>query len=260
MYKRKILLHEDLENEYERYIEENYPELVDFYQDFIKHIIIDGENLKIIDEYSEKYKKIADYEGLLLDLCNVSLDKIILSELDFSSVTHPFCTLTSQDIIDKTKDNIYNSYSLPILRKVVKSRESSVRLSKWISRFWVDQRDFTIVDNYIYENKDNFYEYVLKKIHKDSQIRIITAVNRGNNKLGIENCFKNHPFNQWNIQVDFIKSKRDQHAREIITEKYYIEIEKGFAVFGKYRKTDQANINISLLADVRNRQLSYQIV
>ncbi|GAF66058.1 hypothetical protein BTS2_2958 [Bacillus sp. TS-2] len=89
-----------------------------------------------------------------------------------------------------------------------------------------------------------FLDYFLKHVKEGANIKLHTILNNKNTISNLISTFTNPPFDRWNISLYLFRRRRDQHAREIITNKYYIEIEKGMAVFGRYGNTDQTNITI----------------
>jgi len=245
LYRRKIVLNEELQKEYEDFFKNNRSDLADSYESFFQEIIQYEGNFKIVPSPQDDTERIS-YPDKLKDVCLITEDKLLLSELNEQSFNqNDIIKLSSDEIIDKNHDNPLNEFRLPIIRKVIKNRELSNDLSSWLSRFLKTETNLTIIDNYIYENKDQFYRYFLTHVPLNANIDIYTLLNNGNDENNLVHTFTTYPFNAWNIDVNIISSKKDQHARDIITDKYYIEIDKGMRVFGTRGFTEQSNITIS---------------
>jgi hypothetical protein len=249
LYKRKIILHNDLLKYYEEHFQYSAPHLMDLFQTFYQMIIIQAENTKILKNYKRVVNTNDDYLDLLINLCISSEDKILLIEkepedLDSLEKLYNITSLNSDRVLDKDDKNILNEYRLPIIRKVVRRGELSDSLSNWLSKFIKTESNFKIIDNYIFENRENFLTYFLKHVRKGSKIEIHTMLNNNNTEEELKRVFLNQPFDDWAFTIKLIENKKEQHAREIITDRYYIEIDKGMAVFGDRGKTHQANITI----------------
>lgn len=62
-------------------------------------------------------------------------------------------------------------------------------------------------------------------------------------------------FKDWKFELFLINSKKEQHARNIFTNKYYIHIEKGMAVFGKRGVSHQSDITIDYKKNIATYQM-----
>lgn len=257
LYRRKLVIHQDLEEEYINYFTNVRPDLLDLFMTFFSSIVTQQDNVKIISLYKKTSFTSNEYFNVLLGVCMETHDKILLSNLSTPEFEHTIknqsiCKLSAEKVVDRNDDNLLNSYRLPIIRKVINPDQSSTDLSKWITRFIIDQNDFLIIDNYLYENRDQFLNYFLKNVNLNANIEIYTMVNNGNSESNLIATFKNSPFNKWNFNIHIITRKKDQHARDIFTDKYYIEIDKGMMVFGHNDKTHQANINIAYKKEIHD--------
>ncbi|MEM5592080.1 hypothetical protein AAHH67_10695 [Niallia circulans] len=258
---RRIILHPELEQEYYEYFSNEKPELLDQFMEFYSNIIIQEENSKMISSYVETYQKNDKYTNLLLNICNTTEDKILLTEsrneiIQIQENIDQLEIIDSVKMLDRNDCNSLNNYRLPIIRKVVQNGESSAGLSKWMSKFIKTEDKFIIIDNYIYKNRYRFRNYFLKYVKPTAEIEIYTLLPDGMSETDIINAFKGSHFKNWNIvKIIFIKDKKEQHARDIITDQYYIEIDKGMRVFGVGGQTEQSNITISYKNDIFDQSI-----
>lgn len=255
IHRRRLVLSENLENYYSNYFESNRPDLLDSYHQFIENCILYEDNSRFVNnsKADSRLSKIFDNE-FYIELCRVACltdDKIILSQL--GEVLESACfigitILSTIDILDESKENLLNNYRLPIIGKRIGAGESCESLSEWFSRFLKTESEFEIIDGYIYQNRFNFYLYFLRHIPRGSKIRISTLEDIDNRLMAvtIKAAFTNPPFNSWKIEISIIPNKKEQHARNIITNKYFIVIDKGMRIFGNGRdhQTEQSDIHI----------------
>ncbi|NFE95944.1 hypothetical protein FDF12_07490 [Clostridium botulinum] len=247
-----VNLNYELEEKYEEYFRNNRPELLCSYQDFIKNMTYSSEGAKIIDslnQYSE-VDKITDeeYYNILISTCYSTKDKILMSDKCDTFITDlkniGIEVVKSNQMLDVNDSNIINSYSLPITGKKICHGLSSEEVSKWIGRFLEDETDIEIIDGYIYQNAYNFYNYFLKYIKHGSNLKIYTFLDKIVED-DIISEFTSERYKYWNIEIFIFQSKKQQHARNIFTNKYYIHLEKGMAIFGRNGITDQSDVNIA---------------
>lgn len=265
LYKRKLIIHDDLVNEYFNYFQEVRPDLLDSFMSFYNIIVTQQDYSKFISSYNKINDTNNNYYDILLSISKESPDKILLSDIndvnfDQAIYNNSISKINTSRILDRDDDNLLNNYRLPIIRKVIKSNESSTKISKWLSRFIRDENNFIIVDNYLYENRNLFLHYFLKYIKIGANIEIHTMIHHPNTMHNLINTFKSPPFNKWNFKIFIIGNKRDQHARDIFTDKYYIEIDKGMKVFGQGDKTHQANITITYKDKILDNNLPPSVV
>ncbi|MBH0164367.1 hypothetical protein IHV12_05530 [Fictibacillus sp. 7GRE50] len=260
LYKRKLVIHDDLQNQYFDYFEKERPDLCDMFITLFQTLVSQQDNVKIIESYSNKNLTSNAYYNTLLGISNVTEDKILLSNCtakDFceSVSSNSINKLSSKDVLNRSNNNLLNNYRLPIIRKVIRANQSSNDLSNWLSRFLNNQDNFIIIDNYIYENRTQFLKYFLSNVKPGAYIQIFTMINKGNNESKLKSTFQSAPFNKWNFKIHIVTRKVDQHARDIITDQYYIEIDKGMMVFGRNGLTHQANITITYKEDIQDDTL-----
>lgn len=256
--RRMIVFHSDLEDIYEGYFKANRADLIDIYYSFVSSILYNAKHAKLLDDYSEDSKLNAMFAGdknsrVLANVCNSTEDRIILSGLISATLTkelekdHSIYTYTSMDIVDTKKNTILNQYRLPLFKRIPQGA-NSMELGKWLGRFLKFEKEITVIDNHLYENADNFYNYFLNHVDNSTRIKIITKLGHGITSSDIINKFKSPPFTSWNIdEIHLIRAKRQQHARNIITDNFIILIDKGMAVFGTGHAsglTDQSDISI----------------
>lgn len=248
---RRMVIHADLEESYAEFFENQRPDLVDHYREFIKQTLTYAESVKILGSYADNANTVIlnnRYLKLLTDVCLATHDKILFSDLFSAYVTYinqwGVNWFNRKTMVDRQNSNsILNQYRLPLIRKVVRRGNSSNALSVWMSKFLNGENSLTIIDGYLYENSDNFYRYFLRHVPNGATIKLYTLKN-GRTNSAIIRKFRSAPFNNWNFEIELILSKKDQHARDIFTSKYYIEIDKGMGVFGTSGRTHQANITI----------------
>ncbi|NUU61257.1 hypothetical protein [Paenibacillus agri] len=270
--RRKLIIHHELENIYESYFKHDRPELFDIYAAFVSSILNNEMYSKVVDNINESpvvelIFPDSNNNRIVTNVCNSTEDKILMSELlnDFEKEKleneMSISSFNSTEILDENKPTILNHYKIPIFKRVPQG-ENSFALSKWLGRFLKNEKEITIIDNFLYENSINFYNYVIKYIDKDANIKLITMVNNRNTEANIINKFKSSPFDLWNIsEIHIVNMKREQHARNILTENYIIMIDKGMAVFGTGRvnNTDQSDITINYRSKVQEYSLPLNI-
>lgn len=263
IHKRKLTLHTKLEIEYEEYFKKSRPELLDLYHNFISSSLINLDDVNILTNYVEnpliEQIPLTNYFKTLLNICDMTKDKIVFSNLLNGYI--PQLMPLGIDIYDNIRildtqgSHILNEYRIPIIRKIVKRGHSCLSLSNWLSRFLVTESNFIIIDGYIYENSDGFFNYFLNNVKSGSKITLYTLLNNGNTIANIVNKFNSPPFKNWNFEIFIIPNKRVQHARDILTDNYYIEIDKGMGVFTRSGNTDQANIAVEYKNKIADKSL-----
>ncbi|MGG1140363.1 hypothetical protein [Bacillus mycoides] len=246
--RRKIILNDQLQDSYEEYFRDTRPDLLDVYMQFIVNAVQSVDNVKVIGSTLENPTNLDEYIDVLIDMAIDTEDKILLTDL-----LHPKLTtcqfsginkLDSDNIFNKKKENILSKYRLPIIRKCIQRGQPNLDLAEWLSRFWRSESEFIVIDNYIYENRAQFLSYFLNYIPKGTTIHLYTMLNHGNTEQNLKSVFRGTPYSDWNFKFNIIGNKKDQHARDIFTNQYYIEIDKGMGVFGRNGRTDQSNITI----------------
>lgn len=254
----------ELEDNYDKYFQNKRMDLLDMYRTFISNIITTNEYSKLIEElpeYNEINTLVNDgYYKNLLSVCFNSSDKILLSDdncpYDSKLIDLGITKVRNNEILDVNSNNIFNFYVLPIFaRRITVGLPSSV-IGKWIGRYLENETDIEIIDGYIYQNIDNFNEYFLKYIKHGANIKIYTIIDRGCTKTDIINEFKSSKYLLWRIEVFIISSKKEQHARNIFTNNYYIHLEKGMNIFGKDGFTYQSDVTVGFRRDAGKYEIS----
>ncbi|WP_435164475.1 hypothetical protein [Paenibacillus glycanilyticus] len=263
--RRRIVLHDELIDIYEEYFRVTRSDYFDLFSTFLSAILNNEKYSEIIDDYVDEpvvhmLFPHSRKDRVLANICNNTRDKLLLSN---TIEAYPkselekrlnIKTYNAADIIDIKKSTILNSYKIPIFKRVARGGNSS-NLSSWLGRFLLNEDEITIIDNYLYENSDNFYNYILNHIDNQANIKLITKLNGRTTENDLINKFMAPPFNSWNItEILVVSGKREQHARNIVTNNYIIMIDKGMAVFGTgtANVTDQADISIHNKEDVQD--------
>jgi len=250
---------------YQKRFEEKHPELLQVYQYWMAANINDAERFNFVDNIYEEnptIKKWAmgdDYLNILLNTTYSTEDRIVLTEIlnnmGFDAEPLGIHRMNSHLILDREANTYYNSYRFPILRKRIEAGESSFELSRWLSRIIRHERKFTIIDNYVWQNINSLKQYFLPHVRKGAKIKIYTYLEK---KRDIEDCvreFQKQEYRKWDIRIFLVTDKRDQHARNILTENYFINLDKGLAIFGRDGRTDQSDINIDFIENVEDTAL-----
>jgi hypothetical protein len=123
---------------------------------------------------------------------------------------------------------------------------NSKELSNWLSRYIREDDYIVIYDNYIgsQENIKHFKKYILKHIKNGANIQIYTIESDNIKKKDIIKAFEDSFYNSWNIEVYLVASKKDNHPRMIVTQKYNISLERGVSAFGELGECYQTVLDI----------------
>ncbi len=249
--RKRVTLNDDLVVYYETYFESQQADLLEDYQLWFANQVLYTDHVKFVgnDLTSVEIDNIIsdDYLNLLTTITYQTEDKIVFSELlDGDEVNLKAIGLLQMKvdrILDRHEDNYYNSYRLPIIRKRIEVDKSSSGLSNWLKKIIQTETYFEIIDGYIYQERANFKTYFLAYIPHQATIKIFTILD-GITETDLINEFSGPDYQHWTIEVYLIRSKREQHARNILTNNYFIQLEKGMRIFGRRGKTDQSDINI----------------
>ncbi len=189
----------------------------------------------------------------MLNIAYLNEDRIIFSELLQSYETalegKNILQMNIDRILDRDDINHYNNYRFPIIRKRISKGESSSDLSQWLKRIIKTETDIKIIDGYIYQERENFKNYFLPHISHKATIKIYTFLDHIS-QSDVINKFTGADYSNFNIEVFLIPSKRDQHARNILTNSYFIHLEKGLRIFGRNGQTDQSDITVDYITNI----------
>lgn len=259
IYKRKICLSEGLENHYLSYFENEKPDLLYIYHDLMAELLTYEDNVKIISEFESNIDIFEngcerttgldiEYLQSLVDTCYNSNDKIIISNIlesyNNKLENKGISIINLEGIVNYSENNVLNSYRLPIIRKRIRASQQNSELSNWLKRFILDTSKLIIIDGYIYENSEQFLKYFLCHVPYGVSIRLYTLLNNGNTENEIRRKFTTGVYGSWSIEIFIISDKKEQHARNIYTDKYFISIDRGMGVFGRNGQTLQTDIAI----------------
>ncbi len=248
--RKRVNMNDDLLVYYETYFEDQGQDLFEEYQMWFSNQVLYSEHVKFVqnnlsahaaDSISDEYLKI------LVNIAYLNEDKIIFSELlenNYDNLKRiGILQMNIDRILNTNEDNYYNSYRFPIIRKRIAYGDSSADLSNWLRRIIQKETEFEIIDGYILQEINNFKTYFLPHVQANATIKIYTILDRISGSDLTDEFF--HPFySRWNIEIYLIQSKRYQHARNILTDNYFIQLEKGMRIFGENGLTDQSDITV----------------
>ncbi|MCK4260294.1 MAG: hypothetical protein KAX49_15060 [Halanaerobiales bacterium] len=256
--RRKIIVNFDLEAYWRNFFEEECPELLSFYETFLSDFVLYADDCELLERYivsdkaNQHFDDNDDYKKLLYNICSSTKDKILFTELMdnlINSIQNEVDIYNVARILDQVEEHALNLYRLPIVNKQIVRGDSNVALSNWLKRFIESEMDLIICDNYVCENEDNLLNYILVHIPNGSKIKVYTLdpclKNNRMNEKDIKDLFLKAPFASWDFEVHLVGNKKDNHSREIVTNDYIINLDKGLATFGRMGKTDQSVININ---------------
>ncbi len=229
------------------------------YQDFISSLAYCDSDCEILPHYlvsnivNQLFDDNDDYKKLLYNISSSTKDKMLFTELMdnlINSIQSEVDIYNVARIFDRVEEHALNLYRLPIVNKQIIPGECSVALSNWLKKFIEGETDLKICDNYVCENKDNLLDYILVHIPNGSKIKVYTLdpCHKKYSKMNeqdIKDLFLKYPFSSWNFEVYLVENKKDNHSREIVTNDYIINLDKGLATFGRWGKTAQSVININ---------------
>ena len=261
--KQRINLNDDLQVYYEVYFETQRSDLLEDYQQWFANQVIYADyvtftpnnlsNTEIDNSVND------DYLRTLLNITYVNQDKIVFSELlnsyDRTLKNIGILQLNIANILDRSVNNYYNDYHFPITRKRIIAGQSSRKLSNWLKRILQTEIDFEIIDNYIYTERDNFKRYFLPHVQHGATLKIYTISSRGVQIADLIREFSSSDYTNWQIELYLIQSKRDQHARNILTNNYFVHLEKGMRIFGRNGRTDQSDINVDYRKNITSTSM-----
>lgn len=254
--RRKIILHTDLEECWRDYFEAKHPELLMLYEQFISDTVLYADKCELLDHYSvsqnadQLFKADESYKKLLYNISQSSKDKILFTDMIDDLIKSPLSEVdiyNTTRILDHTEENPLNSYRLPIVNKQIPFGDHSSTLCNWMKKFWEGDSEVIICDNYIYANHQHLLDYFLQHYTNGSKIKLYTLIPRGKTDQDVIDLFINPPFDQWVFELNILNDRKEHHSREIVTSKYLIQLDKGFAVFGRNGQTDQSVIHVDYL-------------
>ncbi len=260
---KRVNLNDDLIDHYEDFFLAANPGFLDYYETWIANRMQYSDSINILSNglanHSVNQLFDDDYLRTLANLAYINDDKIIFSDsLDnYKNQLQNLniLQLNGDEIIDKKTDNYYNRYRFPIFRKVIKKGESSVNLSNWLKRIIQTETDIIIIDNYIYQERHNFKKYFLDHVPANSNIKIYTILEGPATENSLKHEFRKSNYSNWNIEIFLIPGKKDQHARNIITNHYCIQLDKGMRIFGSNGATEQSDIYIDDVSNMTDNSM-----
>lgn len=244
-----MVISQELQSEYLNYFRQNNLNI-----DWLKQYLLrrmDTHRILSVNKGNKTFSHgIDSYLDAILNTCFASKDKLLLSEntkiknddLKKAGIER----LGMKQILDKSVDNTFTKYTLPIINYCVKEGQDSKELAEWLGRFIECGSYYTLYDNYFSEkdNLKNFKKYVLKYIPKGSEVEVNTLVEDDKARLNLESQLKTQ-YPEWKISVRRVSSKKDSHARILRNELYTMNIDRGLSVFGRDGKTFASIITIS---------------
>lgn len=266
-----VLMNDDIEVAYDIFFEENHPNLLADYQMWLSNKVQYANTAKIVSSHltSSSISSLTsdDYLDILLNLTLIGTDKIVFSDLltnlDIGLSALGILQMNQQRILNKVENNSYNSYRFPIIRKRIQNGESSVDLSNWLSKIIKDEMNITIIDPYIYANRQNLKTLFLNHVAPNATIKIYTTLNR-NTRIGsvrrtltnadLSTEFSHADYSTWTMEV-YTMPQGEQHARNILTNQYYIHLEKGLAIFKDGVHTAQSDITIGFIDNITDNSM-----
>ena len=249
--RKRINLNDDLQVHYEAYFETERADLLEDYQQWLSNRVQYEDYVKLVDNdlsTADVDRIISDdYLRIVTNIAYRNEDKIVFSELlndyDADLQNIGILQMNVDRILDRSEDNYYNSYRFPIIRKRTELGGSSAKLSAWLKRIIQTETEFEIIDGYIYQERENFKNCFLVHVPSGAKIKIDTFLDRIR-EADLINEFSSVDYRNWNVEVHLIPSKKEQHARNILTNNYFIHLEKGMRIFGRNGLTDQSDITI----------------
>lgn len=265
-----VLINDDLEVAYEIFFEEKHPELLANYQMWLSNKALYANATKIVSSNLNSHSITAlttdDYLEILLNLTIIGEDKVVFSDLlttmDNSLAALKILQMNQIRILNRSQSNYYNSYRFPILRKRVENGDSATDLSNWLARIIKTETDITIIDPYIYSSVGNLKMLFLSHVPNGATIKIYTALYHtrvGSRRRMLTNGdliteFSHTDYAAWNMEV-YVIPTQGQHARCILTNNYFIHLEKGLAIFGNGISAAQSMINVDFIQNVESTAL-----
>ena len=115
----------------------------------------------------------------------------------------------------------------------------------YIAEALVDSNhNITIVDPYLFQNKSKLKNYILPSIKHGANLTFYTFLDRPSRSGELQSEFVSSAYSNWNIKnIYSVGIKKDIHDRGILTDKYFIHIGKGLAVFGN-NGTEECYIHV----------------
>ena len=261
--RKRINLNEDLQAHYEIHFETQRADLLEDYQLWLSNQVQYENYVKFVDNdlSSVGVDRIIsdDYLRIAVNIACQNEDKIIFSELlsnyDDALKNIGILQMNVDRILDRNEDNYYNSYRLPIIRKRIAAGESSGKLSNWLKRIIKTETEFEIIDGYIYQSRESFKNYFLVHVPTGAKIKIYTLSVGAATEANLLREFSGADYRDWDLEVYLLSSKREQHARNILTNNYFIQLEKGMRIFGRSGLTDQSDITVDYKVNIANTSM-----
>jgi len=251
--RKRINLNDDLQVHYAVYFETQRADLLEDYQLWLSNQVQYEDYVRFVDDdlSNAKVNRIIndDYLRIAANIAYQTEDKIIFSELlvdyDNSLQDIGILQMNVDRILNRSEDNYYNRYRFPIIRKRIAAGEASAALSKWLKRIIQTETEFEIIDNYLYQSRENFKRYFLVHVPRGAKIRIYTLVTGAATESNLRREFSGADYRDFDLEVYLISDKKEQHARNILTNNYFIHLEKGMRIFGgRSGLTDQSDITV----------------
>ncbi|MDM8519773.1 hypothetical protein QUF64_06980 [Anaerolineales bacterium HSG6] len=263
--KRRINLNDDLQVYYEVYFETHHSDLLEDYQQWFANQVIYADYVTFVPNNLSNteidYFVNDDYLRTLLNITRLNQDKIVFSELlssyDQALKNMGILQLNIAKILDRNANNYYNDYHFPITRKRIIAEQSSRKLSNWLKRIIQSETDFEIIDNYIYTERNNFKRYFLPHVQHGAVLKIYTISDQ-RVRVSVTDLireFSSPDYANWQIELYLVQSTRHQHARNILTNNYFIQLEKGMRIFGRKGHTDQSDINVDYRKNITSTSM-----
>lgn len=230
--------------------------LEELFKTFIANFNQSEINAKFIDVVNASYStnKLDEYQNYIVNLCLASDDKILLtnSRKILSMKSSPVNSISYDMVMGNKVDNIFSKYTLPIHTNINKGEESK-KHAEWLGRFFKGEKYIEIHDNYIcsLDNIKNFKKYILKYIEENADVDIYTIVTDNISREDIKREFEKEEYHKWNLSVFLAPSKKEHHARDIVTNKYVIRMDRGISAFGNNGEMFQSLIDIY---DIKEKQ------
>lgn len=241
----------ELMNEYEKYFRQKGQGWLDWYMNYCAQSFNIEEFVKI-KELGEKRHVVKEgtYYNELIELCASTTDKILLGEMSKKELfekKYGIQIFNQNDILDRSGNNEFSKYTLPVLGHIVKAGEESINIAKWIGRFISKENYIQIYDNYLAtpDGIKNLKKYILKYIKEDTEIQIYSMIHPDEMKEeDVVKEFESSYYSKWKVRLYEVLAKKKIHARVIQGEKYIISLERGLSAFGNCGKTFQTLIYI----------------
>lgn len=170
-------------------------------------------------------------------------EKIIITDI-FKNKLKQLEIISSNDLIDLSKNHILNTYRLPQASVELRKNSSCINFVQYLSKFFKETDEVILEEPYFYQNRDRFEKYFLSKIPKKSSIIIYTYPHNTNINL-IKTYLMSAKYKDYNVELYSVLNYQDIHARRIITKNYEISLDKGLANFKMNNKMTRTIYSIA---------------